>query len=424
MLNSFSASMPFARLKRSVDGTTNHLFHAPPLLAPAEQAPYLHPVPSRQITARIAEGVASLPATEWDACAGGGNPFVGHAFLSILEESGSVGPGTGWQALPVVVDGADGAPAAIAPAYAKGHSQGEYVFDHGWADAWERAGGQYYPKLQVAVPFTPVPGPRLLLRDPGQASALIAALEAATDQNRLSSAHATFIAPDQVPLFEAAGWLIREGTQFHWHNEGYARFDDFLAALASRKRKGIRHERARAVEGLTIRHLTGAGLTEAHWDAFWTFYQDTGSRKWGSPYLTRAFFSLLGERMADKVLLILAERDGRPIAGALNLIGADTLYGRYWGCVEEVPFLHFELCYYQAIDAAIARGLATVEAGAQGEHKLARGYVPVPTWSAHYIPDPGFRRAVADFVARERVGVEHDQLYLDALTPFRKEAGR
>jgi len=381
----------------------------------------------RAVLARIVPGVGAIDAAAWDACAGGGNPFVSHAFLSILEESGSATARTGWQPIPIVVDGPDGAPAAIAPAYAKSHSQGEYVFDHGWADAWERAGGRYYPKLQVAVPFTPVPGPRLLLRDDPagagvrtNASALIAALEAVVDQHGLSSAHATFVAPDQVPLFEAAGWLIRRGTQFHWRNRGYAGFDDFLGDLASRKRKAIRRERAAALDGLVVRHVTGGDLTEADWDAFWAFYQDTGSRKWGRPYLTRAFFSLLGERMADQTLLILAERDGRPIAGALNLIGADTLYGRYWGCVEDVPFLHFELCYYQAIEAAIARGLATVEAGAQGEHKLARGYRPTPTWSAHYIPDPAFRRAVADFVAREREAVEADESFLGELAPFRK----
>ncbi|UIJ45305.1 GNAT family N-acetyltransferase [Sphingomonas cannabina] len=375
---------------------------------------------SSPVTARIADGVSSIPAAEWDACAGSSNPFVSHAFLSILERSGSVGGMSGWQALPVVVEGTDGRAAAIAPAYAKSHSQGEYVFDHGWADAWERAGGRYYPKLQVAVPFSPVPGPRLLLRDEAQAPALIAALEAVTDQHGLSSAHATFVAPDQVPLFEAAGWLIRTGTQFHWANHGYRSFDAFLGELASRKRKAIRRERAAAVEGLTIRHVTGRDLTEAHWDVFWRFYQDTGSRKWGRPYLTRAFFSLLGEVMADRCLLILAERHGRPIAGALNLIGEDTLYGRYWGCTEEVPFLHFELCYYQAIDAAIARGLKTVEAGAQGEHKLARGYLPVTTWSAHYIPDPNFRRAVADFLVRERQAIEHEQEFLGELGPFRR----
>lgn len=372
------------------------------------------------LSARMMHGVASISAEQWDACAGTAHPFVSHAFLSALEDSGSVGGRTGWQPVPVVVDGADGAPIAVAPAYAKAHSQGEYVFDHAWADAWERAGGRYYPKLQVAAPFTPVPGPRLLLRDPSAAPALIAALEAVTDQHDLSSAHATFVAPDQIDAFEAAGWLIREGTQFHWRNQGFASFDDFLATLASRKRKAIRKERAAAVEGLTIRHLVGDQIGKREWDAFWTFYQDTGSRKWGRPYLTRAFFPMLGERMGDRVLLILAERDGQPIAGALNLIGADTLYGRYWGCTEDVPFLHFELCYYQAIDIAIERGLATVEAGAQGEHKLMRGYAPVPTWSAHYFPNPGFRRAVADFLARERIAVEADQRFLGQLTPFRK----
>ena len=372
------------------------------------------------VTARIADGVAAVPADQWDACAGDANPFVSHAFLTALEASGSVGGRSGWQPIPIIVDGPDGTPIAIAPAYAKSNSQGEYVFDHGWADAWERAGGSYYPKLQVAAPFSPVPGPRLLLSDTAAAPALIAALEAVTDRHGLSSAHATFLTPEQVPLFEAAGWLVREGTQFHWRNDGYASFDDFLGALASRKRKAIRKERAAAVEGLTIRHLTGADILPKHWDAFWTFYQDTGSRKWGTPYLKRAFFPLLGQVLGDKVLLILAERDGLPIAGALNLIGGDTLYGRYWGCTEDVPFLHFELCYYQAIDAAIARGLGSVEAGAQGEHKLARGYVPVATWSAHYIPDPGFRAAVADFLEREREGVEADQAYLGELTPFRR----
>jgi uncharacterized protein len=375
------------------------------------------------LTARLVDGVAAIPADQWDACAGSGNPFMSHAFLTALEASGSVGGRSGWQPIPIVVDGADGAPIAIAPAYAKSHSQGEYVFDHAWADAWERAGGSYYPKLQLAAPFSPVPGPRLLLRDPDAAPSLIAAVEAVSDQHNLSSAHATFVSPDQLPSFEAAGWLVREGTQFHWQNDGYADFDAFLGALASRKRKAIRKERAAAVEGLEIVHLTGDDIRPEHWDAFWIFYQDTGSRKWGRPYLTRGFFPLLGEALGDRVLLILALRDGVPIAGALNLIGADTLYGRYWGCTVEVPFLHFELCYYQAIDAAIARGLRTVEAGAQGEHKLARGYVPVPTWSAHYIPDPNFRRAVADYLVREREGVEAEQGYLAELTPFRRGNG-
>jgi len=372
------------------------------------------------ITARLADGVRQIAAADWDACAGSANPFVGHAFLTALEESGAVGGRSGWQPLPIIVDGDDGRPAAIAPAYIKAHSQGEYVFDHGWADAWERAGGDYYPKLQIASPFSPVPGPRLLLRDPTLAPALIGAVQAVVDQNDLSSAHATFLDEAQVPLFEAAGWLIRQGVQFHWTNRGYRDFDGFLDDLASRKRKAIRKERAAAVEGLTIRHLSGDAIRAEHWDAFWTFYQDTGSRKWGTPYLTRATFPLLGETMGDRVLLILAERDGVPIAGALNLIGEDTLYGRYWGCTEEVPFLHFELCYYQAIEAAILRGLQRVEAGAQGEHKLARGYAPVPTWSAHYIPHPDFRRAVAAFLERERQGVAADAEYLEALTPFKR----
>jgi predicted N-acyltransferase len=372
------------------------------------------------IIARTLNAVGDVPKAQWDACAGSGNPFVSHDFLTILEESGSVGGNSGWQPLPIVIDGADGAPAAVLPAYAKTHSQGEYVFDHGWADAWQRAGGDYYPKIQIASPFSPVPGPRLLARDPRYAPALLAAAEALVDRNGLSSAHATFVDPAQIPLFGAAGWLIREDSQFHWENRGYASFEHFLAELSSRKRKDIRKEREKAIEGLEIAHLTGSDLTEGHWDAFWRFYQDTGARKWGRPYLTRAFFSLLGTRMADKVMLVFALKDGRPIAGALNLIGADTLYGRYWGCTQEVPFLHFELCYYQAIDIAIARGLKRVEAGAQGDHKLARGYTPVATWSAHYIADPGFRRAVADFLERERAGVQQDRLWLGERAPFRK----
>lgn len=374
-----------------------------------------------EIVARLADGVRAIPAADWDACAGTDNPFTCHAFLSALEESGSATAATGWQPLPIVIDGADGRAAAILPAYAKTHSQGEYVFDHGWADAWERAGGAYYPKLQISVPFTPATGPRLLLRDPALARPLIAAAEAVAAQNDLSSAHATFLEADQAAAFAAAGWLLRTDRQFHWTNQGYATFDDFLGALASRKRKGIRKERAAAVEGLEIVHLSGRDLTEAHWDAFWHFYQDTGARKWGRPYLTRSFFSLLGERMGERVLLMLALRGGRPIAGALNLIGGDALYGRYWGAVEEVPFLHFELCYYQAIEAAIARGLSRVEAGAQGEHKLARGYAPTITTSAHYIVDPGFRRAVAAALERERRAVDRTVEMLGEMTPFRKD---
>jgi len=372
------------------------------------------------IVARVAQGVAGIERDAWNACAGADNPFVSWEFLAALERSGSVGGHSGWQPLPLLIDGADGALAACAPVYAKAHSQGEYVFDHGWADAWERAGGRYYPKLQVAAPFSPVPGPRLLLRDEALAPALIAGLEALVEQNGLSSAHATFVSAEQVALFESAGWLIREDSQFHWTNQGYGSFDDFLSALSSAKRKNIRKERARAVEGLEIVHLTGAEISEAHWNAFWIFYQDTGTRKWGRPYLTRTFFSLLGEMMADRIILMLALRDGTPIAGALNLLGADTLYGRYWGCTQEIPNLHFELCYYQAIDAAIARGLSRVEAGAQGSHKLARGYTPQPTFSAHYIPDAGFRRAVAAFVKAERESVRDDRAWLTEHAPFRK----
>lgn len=373
------------------------------------------------ITARVAGGVGQVPAADWDACAGTDHPFVSHAFLSALEDSGSAVAQAGWQPVPILIDGADGRPAGILPAYAKSNSQGEYVFDHGWADAWEQAGGQYYPKLQISVPFTPVPGPRLLLRDAAAAPALIAAAEAMVGQHDLSSAHATFVTEDQLPLFQAAGWLIRTGSQFHWHNDGYRDFGDFLSALSSRKRKAIRKEREAAQAAVEIRTLTGAEIGEAEWNAFWSFYQDTGSRKWGRPYLTRPFFTMLGARMGDRVLLMLAYAHGRPVAGALNLIGGDTLYGRYWGCTEDIPFLHFELCYYQAIEAAIARGLSRVEAGAQGEHKLARGYRPVPTWSAHHIPHPGFRGAVEDFLARERRAMEEQIELLDEMAPFRKD---
>jgi predicted N-acyltransferase len=372
------------------------------------------------VLARLASGVAHFPAEGWDRCAGPDDPFLSHAFLAALEESGSATAETGWQPVPVAIDGPDGEPDAVMPAYVKSQSQGEYVFDHGWADAFQRAGGAYYPKLQIAVPFTPVPGRRLLARARDLAPALIGAAERIVNANGFSSAHATFIHPDEVALFEQAGWLIRADSQFHWLNEGFATFDDFLATLASRKRKAIRKERALAALGLEIVQLTGDALTETHWDAFWAFYQDTGARKWGRPYLTRPFFSLLGERLADRVLLILALRDGIPIAGALNLIGAEALYGRYWGCAEDVPYLHFELCYYQAIDFAVARGLERVEAGAQGGHKLARGYRPVPTWSAHYIAHPGFRRAVADFLSAERVAVAREIAALDELTPFKK----
>ena len=372
------------------------------------------------LIARVAPGVGAIPAAQWDALAGRGNPFVSHAFLTALEDSGSVGPGTGWDPAPIVIEDARGTPLAAMPAWLKSHSQGEYVFDHAWADAWHRAGGRYYPKLQIAVPFTPATGPRLLLADEAYAAPLLRAAETLCAQNGLSSAHATFIEPGQRPLFERAGWLLRADIQFHWHNRGYGSFDDFLADLSSRKRKDLRKERARAQEGVEIRHVSGGDLRPEHWDAFWVFYQDTGARKWGQPYLTREAFDLFGERMAERILLVLAFVEGAPIAGALNFIGEEALYGRYWGCTVERPFLHFELCYYQAIDAAIARGLARVEAGAQGGHKLARGYQPVPTWSAHWLADAGFREAVADFLEREREGVAQDSLYLAGRTPFRK----
>ncbi len=371
------------------------------------------------ITARIVGNARDLGAADWNACAGTGNPFLSYEFITALEDSGSATPATGWQPVHLVIDDDAGRPAAIMPNYLKSHSQGEYVFDHSWADAWTRTGRRYYPKLQSCVPFTPATGPRLLLRDPDLGPVLLAAAEALTVQNKLSSAHATFIAPEQVATFEAAGWLMRIDQQFHWVNAGYATFADFLADLSSRKRKAIRKERDGALIGLEVDLLTGAAIEERHWDAFWGFYQDTGSRKWGRPYLTRAFFSLLGERMADRVLLVLARRGGRIIAGALNLIGDDCLYGRYWGCNEDVPFLHFELCYYQAIDWAIANGRARVEAGAQGAHKLARGYRPTPTYSAHYIPDLGFRRAVADFLAMEREAVVEGIAELADEGPFR-----
>ena len=372
-----------------------------------------------QLIARIAPGVASLDAGGWDALAGEADPFLRHAFLTALEQSGSVGDGTGWTPAPILVEDEDGALAAAAPAYLKAHSQGEYVFDQGWADAFERAGGRYYPKLQVAVPFTPVPGRRLLGDRP---QALLAAIEAVVTQNGLSSAHATFIGEDEAADCAARGWLVRSGIQFHWHNRGYDSFDNFLAALASRKRKQIRRERAAAVEGLEVRTLRGAEIGPEEWEAFWQFYQHTGARKWGYPYLTRLFFDLLGAAMGDACLLFMAYRDGRPIGGALNLIGKDTLYGRYWGAIEEVPFLHFELSYYRAIEWAIDQRLAVVQAGAQGEHKLSRGYEPVVTRSAHFLSDHGFRRAVSDFLAQEDRMISAELEWCRKALPYRSSA--
>ncbi|MDQ3074516.1 MAG: GNAT family N-acetyltransferase [Pseudomonadota bacterium] len=367
------------------------------------------------LVARVARGVAALDAAPWDALAGRDDPFLSHAFLALLETSRSVGDDAGWTPLPILVE-RGGAIIAAAPAYLKAHSQGEYVFDQGWAEAWQRSGQAYYPKLQVAVPFTPVPGRRLL----GDRTAMLAAIEAVTVQNRLSSAHITFCDADDLAAGEARGWLRRDGLQYHWFNRDYASFDDFVAALSSRKRKAIRKERAAACEGLEIVTLRGAEILSEHLTAMWHFYQDTGSRKWGRPYLTHQWFDQVSAALGDAVVLMLALRNGQPIAGALNFVGESALYGRYWGAAEEVPFLHFELSYYRAIDFAIAHGLQSVQAGAQGEHKLARGYEPVVTSSLHYIPDAGFRRAVADFVVREREAIASEMEWAREALPYRR----
>ncbi|MEX0342789.1 MAG: GNAT family N-acetyltransferase [Erythrobacter sp.] len=372
------------------------------------------------LAARVGGSVGAFDRDEWNALAGTDNPFVRHEFLTALEDSGSVGPGTGWQPTPLVISEERGPLVAAMPAYLKGHSQGEYVFDHSWADAFERAGGSYYPKLQIAAPFTPATGPRLLVSDNAFGAPLLAAAEQLCLQNGFSSAHATFIEPGQQARFEQAGWMLRSDIQFHWHNRDFPNFEAFLDTLASRKRKDLRKERVAAQERVDIVRLRGDDILPPHWDAFWRFYQDTGARKWGTPYLTREAFDLLGERMGEQILLLLASQDGEPIAGALNFIGGEALYGRYWGCTRDVRFLHFELCYYQAIDVAIEYGLSRVEAGAQGGHKLARGYEPVETVSAHWVADPGFREAVADFLERERAGVAADRNYLATRTPFRK----
>ena len=378
---------------------------------------------SQEFTLTLHRRIAEIPAAEWDLCAGDANPFVSHAFLSAMEDSGSTDARTGWLPQHAVLRGPDGAVMAAAPMYAKTHSYGEYVFDHGWAQAFERAGGKYYPKLQVAAPFSPVPGPRLLIRpDSGvPVSALAGALVQACEQLDLSSVHVTFCTEDEWTALGDAGWLQRIGTQFHWDNAGFSSFDDFLGALNSRKRKVLRRERRDANAcGLEFLTLSGAAITEAHWDAFYRFYQSTVDRKWGSAYLTRKFFSLLGERLGDKVVLMLATEGGRPVAGALNLRGADTLYGRNWGCVGDYPFLHFELCYYRAIDFAIEHGLKRVEAGAQGRHKIQRGYLPQTTYSAHWIGHGGFRRAVENFLREERDDVRAEMAALAEQSPFRR----
>lgn len=379
---------------------------------------------------RIIETISSVPKADWDRLDGAGrgghipyNPFVSHAYLSALEDSGSAVSRAGWQPRHMALEGEDGRIAAVIPCYGKSHSQGEYVFDHAWADAYERAGGRYYPKFQCTVPFTPASGPRLLVAHgrkdlKGQLSK---ALREETDRLGLSSAHVTFLQEDDLSVLESDGYLHRTDQQFHFLNKGYSSHEDFLNELSSSKRKNLRKERRSALEnGISIDWLTGGDLTEDIWDQFFAFYMDTGSRKWGRPYLTREFYSLIGERMADDILLVMAKREGRYVAGAINFIGEDALYGRHWGCIEDHPFLHFEVCYHQAIDFAIARKLDRVEAGAQGEHKLARGYLPVTTHSAHYIAHPGLRNAVADYLEREREAIAETGEYLSEHSPFRK----
>ncbi|QRG05199.1 N-acetyltransferase [Xanthobacter dioxanivorans] len=377
---------------------------------------------------RILPALSEIKPAEWNACAAGGaerpEPFLSHAFLSALEDSGCAAARTGWLPQHLVLDGPDGAAAAVMPAYLKSHSRGEYVFDQGWADALSHAGGEYYPKVQVAVPFTPVTGRRLLLRDPADPigrPALTAGLKELVRLRGASSAHVTFTTEAEWEGLAQLGFLKRTDRQFHWTNQGYATYDDFLTELASRKRKALKKERREALaDGITIEWLTGGTLTQDAFDAFFTFYLDTGSRKWGAPYLNRRFFTLAAERMPEQILLVMARREGRYIAGALNFVGADTLYGRYWGAIEQHPFLHFEVCYHQAIDYAIAHKLRVVEAGAQGEHKLARGYLPATTYSAHYIVHPGLERAVAQYLDRERAYVEEDACVLTELGPFRR----
>jgi len=397
---------------------------------------------SSEITLEAVSSVSQIPPEEWDACAnparvsgcqagsekglsGAYNPFVSHAFFSALEASGSATARTGWAPRHLLAR-RDDAILGIVPCYLKSHSQGEYVFDRGWADAYERAGGRYYPKLQASVPFTPVTGPRLLIRhgeDVDKIRRLLASgLVALCEATQASSAHVTFAGEAEWKLLGSLGFLQRTDQQFHWHNQDYRSFDDFLATLNSRHRKAIKRERREAIaNGITVHCLSGRDITEEAWDAFFAFYMETGSRKWGRPYLNRSFFSLIGETMADDVLLIMARRNGRWIAGAINFIGSHTLFGRNWGAIEHHPFLHFEVCYYQAIDFAIARGLKTVEAGAQGEHKLARGYLPQTTYSAHYIADPSLRLAIRDYLKRERAYVAEIGRELTQAGPFRKD---
>ncbi len=378
--------------------------------------------------ARFLKSMSEISAADWDRLANPDgqpfNPFVSHAFLAATEQSGSATAKTGWAGHHLVLKESETAVGAV-PCFLKSHSMGEYVFDHGWADAYARGGGDYYPKLQVSAPFTPAKGPRLLATTHDARVKLAKALIIECDALGISSVHATFLNEADSEAFAASGFLIRNDIQFHWQNNSYADFDSFLASLASAKRKNIRKERKAVLEsGITLERLTGDALRDEHWDHFYAFYMDTGSRKWGRPYLTRDFFARIHDTMREHVLLVMARREGRYIAGALNFIGGDTLYGRNWGCLENHPNLHFETCYYQAIDFAIERGLKVVEAGAQGDHKLARGYVPVKTTSAHYLAHPQLRRAVDQYLKQERAAVSHEQELLAAHTPFRQEQGQ
>jgi predicted N-acyltransferase len=383
---------------------------------------------SEALTVRTVDRIGAVDAAAWDRCAGGVNPFVSHAFLRLLEETGCVSKKSGWLPQHVLLEDSAGRLLGAAPAYLKSHSYGEYVFDHGWADAYERAGGRYYPKLQVAVPFTPVPGPRLLAPPgPDQKRHRLALLTGLIEVARaleVSSVHITYVAPEEAALAEDAGLLMRHGCQYHWFNRGYQSFDDFLGALASRKRKQIKKERDQVrASGIEVRPVHGGEMKPRDWDAFFKFYVDTYDRKWGYPYLTREFFGRLGKELGDAVVMMLASRNGATIAGALNLRGSDALFGRNWGAAGDFPFLHFEACYYQAIDYAIAMKLARVEAGTQGPHKVQRGYEPVRTFSAHWIPDRRFKSAVAQFLERERLAIAQDMEAMAAHTPFRCAEG-
>jgi len=372
----------------------------------------------------VLAGIGDVAPAEWDSCAGDGNPFVTHAFLDALERSGSATTETGWRPRHLVARDSAGKVSGVAPLYLKSHSFGEYVFDWGWAEAWQRAGGRYYPKLQASIPFTPVTGPRLMARTPEASQLLIAAMLGLAKRLGVSSLHVTFPLASEAEALERAGFVLRQGFQYHWQNRDYADFDGFLADLSSRKRKQVRHERAAvAASGLTLATLVGGEIKPRHWDCFHRFYQTTVDRKWGGAYLTREFFEILSASdLGERVVLVTAEADGIPVAAAFNLVGGDTLFGRNWGAATQVPFLHFEACYYRAIDFAIAHRLARVEAGAQGEHKVSRGYLPAATWSAHWIADADFRRAIEAFLAQEQPAIEAEMRIQAEAGPFRQSS--